>query len=74
MFDRHHPFNDLRPLPPAAKVEPAATLTKAITAACAWAELKGIAERTPNQAMQIDSLLLPEARTSSETLLELLTR
>ena len=66
MFDRSVPFNDLPPLPPAAEVETAAVLKKAITASRALAELKGMAERMPNQAMLIDSLVLQEARASSE--------
>ena len=66
MFDRNAPFNDLPALPPAAEVETAAILKKAITASRALAELKGMAERMPNQAMLIDSLVLQEARASSE--------
>jgi prophage maintenance system killer protein len=66
MFDRDAPFNELPPLPPAAEVETAAVLKKAIAASRALAELKGMAERMPNQAMLIDSLVLQEARASSE--------
>lgn len=66
MFNRNLPFNDLPPLPPAAEVETAAVLKKAISASRAMAELKGMAERMPNQAMLIDSLVLQEARASSE--------
>ena len=66
MFDRSARFNDLPPLPPAAEVETAVILKKAITASRALAKLKGIAERMPNQAMLIDSLVLQEARASSE--------
>ena len=66
MFDRSAPFNDLPPLPPATEVETAAVLKKAITASRALAELKGMAERMPNQAMLINSLVLQEARASSE--------
>jgi len=65
-FDRERPFNELPPLPPAVAVETAAVLKKAITASRALAELKGMAERMPNQAMLIDSLVLQEARASSE--------
>lgn len=53
MFDRSEPFNDLPPLPPAAEVETPAVLKKAITASRALAELKGLAERMPNQAMLV---------------------
>jgi len=65
MFDRNQPYNDLPPLPPAAKVESPAVLKKAIAASRALAELKGMAERMPNQTMLIDSLVLQEARASS---------
>jgi len=66
MFDRNSPFNDLPLLPPTVEVETAAVLKKAISASRALAELKGMAERMPNQAMLIDSLVLQEARASSE--------
>jgi Fic family protein len=66
MFDRNTPFNDLPPLPPTAELESKAILKKAIAASRALAELKGMAERMPNQAMLIDSLVLQEARASSE--------
>ena len=66
MFDRNQPFNHLPALPPAGDIETAVVLKKAITASRAMAELKGMAERMPNQAMLIDSLVLQEARASSE--------
>jgi len=66
MLDRNAPFNDLPPLPPTAEVESPAVLKKAIAASRALAELKGMAERMPNQIMLIDSLVLQEARASSE--------
>jgi len=65
-FNRNLPYNGLPPLPPAGDVETAAVLKKAISASRAMAELKGMAERMPNQAMLIDSLVLQEARASSE--------
>jgi len=65
-FDRNQPFNDLPALPPASDVETSAILKKTISASRALAELKGMAERMPNQAMLIDSLVLQEARASSE--------
>ncbi len=43
-------------------MESKAILKKAIAASRALAELKGMAERMPNQAMLIDSLVLQEAR------------
>lgn len=66
MFNRNLPYNDLPPLPPAYEIETTAVLKKAISASRAMAELKGMAERMPNQAMLIDSLVLQEARASSE--------
>ena len=57
MFDRNAPFNDLPTLPPKVEVETAAILKKAFAASRAPAELKGLAERMPNQAMLIDSLV-----------------
>jgi Fic family protein len=66
MFDRNTPFNDLPPLPPTTALETTAVLRKAITASRALAELKGMAERMPDQAMLLDSLVLQEARASSE--------
>ena len=66
MFDRNTPFNDLAPLPPTAELESKAILKKTIAASRALAELKGMAERMPNQAMLIDRLVLQEARASSE--------
>lgn len=66
IFNPNLPYNDLPALPPSAEVETAAVLKKAIAASRAMAELKGMAERMPNQAMLIDSLVLQEARASSE--------
>ena len=66
MIDRAIPYNNLPALPPAEDIETAAVLKKAISASRAMAELKGMAERMPNQAMLIDSLVLQEARASSE--------
>jgi Fic family protein len=66
MYNPNLPYNDLPGLPPAVEVETAAVLKKAIAASRAMAELKGMAERMPNQAMLIDSLVLQEARASSE--------
>lgn len=66
MFNRDQPFNTLPALPPAGDIETAVVLKKAISASRAMAELKGMAERMPNQAMLIDSLVLQEARASSE--------
>ena len=43
-----------------------ASVEHLVAASRALAELKGMAERMPNQAMLIDSLVLQEARASSE--------
>jgi Fic family protein len=66
MFDRNRPHNNLPALPPACEIKTSSVLKKAISASRAMAELKGMAERMPNQAMLIDSLLPQEARASSE--------
>ncbi len=65
-FDPHIPHNDLPLLPPATEVETKAVLRRAVAASRSLAELKGLGETIPNQAMLIDSLILQEARASSE--------
>jgi Fic family protein len=65
-FDRTRPYNDLPPLPPAMEIETPAVLKKAIAASRVLAELKGLAQIIPNQAILIDGLVLQEARLSSE--------
>jgi Fic family protein len=65
-FNRNQPYNDLPPLPPAIEVETPAVLKKAIAASRVLAELKGVAQRIPNQGILIDGLVLQEARLSSE--------
>jgi len=52
-FDPRKPHNDLPPLPPKVDVETKAVLRKAIAAGRALAELKGLGETIPNQAMLI---------------------
>jgi len=66
MFDRNIPYNDLPLLPPEAELETKATLKQAITASRAVADLRGKAQQIPNQRMMIDSIVLQEARMSSE--------
>lgn len=68
MFNQNLPYNDLPPLPPAGDVETAAVLKKAISASRAMAELKGMAERMPNQAMLIDCLALQERQSLHDVL------
>jgi len=65
-FDPDRPHNDLPPLPPSADVETRAVLKRAIAAARAMAELKGLGGVIPNQAMLVNTLVLQEARASSE--------
>ncbi len=66
MFDRNIPYNDLPLLPPKAELETKAILKQAIVASRAIADLRGKAGRIPNQRMMIDSIVLQEARISSE--------
>ncbi len=65
-FDPNKPFNDLPLLPPKADVETKPVLKKAITANRALAELKGLGQTIPNQALLVNSLILQEAKASSE--------
>ncbi|MCE5193359.1 Fic family protein, partial [bacterium] len=64
-FDPMMPYNDLPLLPPQAQIETRTVLKKAISAARALAELKGLGRTIPNQAMLVDSLVLQEAKDSS---------
>jgi Fic family protein len=65
-FDPLRPFNTLPPLPPKTDVETRPILKRAISAARAVAELKGAGGVIPNQAMLVNTLVLQEARASSE--------
>src|SRR4030042_1179631 len=65
-FDPKIPYNDLPPLPPKVEVETKTVLKQTITARSALAELKGLGSTIPNQALLVDSLILQEARASSE--------
>ena len=65
-FSPDKPFNDLPLLPPKAEIETKATLKKTITAGRALAELKGLGETIPNQAILVNSIILQEAKASSE--------
>jgi Fic family protein len=64
-FDADKPFNDLPLLPPKAELETKAVLKRSISASRALAELKGLGELIPNQAMLINAIPLQEARLSS---------
>ena len=65
-FDPLRPYNDLPPLPPKADIETKAILKKVITAGRTLAELKGLGDTIPNQSILVNSLLLQEAKASSE--------
>ncbi len=65
-FDRNRPFNNLPSLPPGADVESKPVLRQAVAASRALAELKGMAETSPNQALLVNALMLQEAKAGSE--------
>jgi len=65
-FNRTAPYNDLPPLPPKVDIETREVLKRAIAASRALAELKGLGGIIPNQAMLVNSLVLQEAKASSE--------
>jgi len=65
-FDPSKPYNDLPDLPPVYDIETKATLKKAINANRALAELKGLGMTLPDQSILINSIILQEARVSSE--------
>jgi Fic family protein len=65
-FNPQNPYNDLPPLPPAVDLESKPVLKRAIAANKALAELKGIGELVPNQAVLVQSIGLQEAKLSSE--------
>jgi Fic family protein len=66
IFDKNKPYNQLPLLPPRAQVETITTLKKAIRAHKALAELKGAGNLIPNQTILLRSIVLQEARLSSE--------
>ncbi|MCT8176941.1 Fic family protein [Variovorax sp. CY25R-8] len=65
-FDRLQPFNALPLLPPAIELESKAVLKQAISANRVLANLRGLAAQIPNQDVLISSIVLQEARLSSE--------
>lgn len=65
-FDRLQPYNDLPLLPPATELETRAVLKQAIAANRVLANLRGLAAQIPNQGVLINSIVLQEARLSSE--------
>ena len=60
------PNNYLPPLPPEAEIETPNVLKAAIGANRALGELKGKSESLPNPAMLVNSIVLQEAKSSSE--------
>lgn len=65
MYDPKQPYNDLSLLPPDIQLS-AQVYNKAIEANKALAELKGMADMIPNQAIILSTLILREAKDSSE--------
>jgi Fic family protein len=65
-FNPKVPYNDLPPLPPLVDIETKDILRKVIAARSALAELKGLGKTIPNQSLLVDSLILQEAKASSE--------
>jgi len=65
-FDPQKPYNDLPLLPPKQDIETKNILKKTITAGRALAELKGLGDTIPNQSMLVNSVVLQEAKASSE--------
>lgn len=60
------PYNHLPPLPPEIQIETPKVLKAAIAANRALAELKGKSESLPNPSILINSIVLQEAKSSSE--------
>ena len=65
-FDRLQPYNDLPLLPPNVELESRAVLKQAILSNRILANLRGLAAQIPNQGVLINSIVLQEARLSSE--------
>jgi Fic family protein len=65
-FSAGQPYNELPLLPPAIELETKAVLKQAIAATRAVAQLRGMGGVLPNQGVLISSLLLQEAKMSSE--------
>ena len=65
-FDPTVPYNDLPPLPPHAELETKVVLKKVASAGRSLAELKGLGATIPNQSILVNSLVLREAKASSE--------
>jgi Fic family protein len=66
MKDATRPHNDLQLLPPQADVETKRILNQAIASNRELARLKGYCALLPNEAILLNSIVLKEAKTSSE--------
>ncbi len=66
VFNPAIPHNTLPLLPPSAEIETKAVLKKVAAAGRCLAELKGLGATIPNQAILVNSLVLREAKASSE--------
>lgn len=66
MFNKDIPYNKLPLLPPNADIENVEILKKTIKANRALAKLVGSSRQLPNQSMLINSIVLQEAKLSSE--------
>ncbi|MCE3233305.1 MAG: addiction module protein [Rickettsiaceae bacterium] len=65
-FNRNTPYNDLPLLPPGLELETKNVMKAVVSASRALASLKTRGEHLPNQSLLIDSLVLLEAKDSSE--------
>lgn len=65
-MNKNQPFNELPLLPPQVELETKALLKKAIAANKALANLNGLANAMPNESILVNSIVLQEARLSSE--------
>ena len=65
-FDPRKPYNQIPLLPLKKDIETKAVLKKAIAASRALAVLKGIGSTIPNQSILINTIVLQEAKSSSE--------
>ncbi len=65
-FNPAKPYNNLPALPPEVEFESKAVLRKVVTARAALAELKGVSGTIPEPEILINSILMQEAKDSSE--------
>lgn len=65
-FDRKKPYNDIPLLPPKNNLDTSKILKKVITTGRILAELKGAGDALPDQNILINSIVLQEAKASSE--------